>query len=205
VDVLGNTLPPGTYALYAFPGEETWEVVFHKNTGHWGDGRTEYDASEDALRVEIRPVEESDWQENFLISFDSLQHNGAVMRWKWGYTALPIPLKINTRAVMLQAITRSLEAQPSAQTYYEAGRYLQEEGLEPEKALDYLEKAIALGGDTYYFYRVRSLVQAELGDYPAAIASALRSLELARAQGKDEFVRMNQEKIKAWKKALEKG
>ncbi len=205
VNILGNRLQPGTYALYAFPGDKTWEVVFHRNTGHWGDGRKDYDPSEDAFRIEIKPEKEADWQENFEISFDSITHNGAIVKWKWGYTVISIPLEVDTRQVMQERISASLEGQPSAQTYYEAARYLQEEGLETEKALSYVQKAIELGGDTYYFYRVRSLLEAGLGDFRSAIASAERSLQLADAEGKDEFVRMNQKNIKTWKKWLEKG
>jgi len=200
IEVLENTLLPGTYALYAFPEEYSWEVVFHKNTSHWGDGRTAYDPEEDAFRVHIEPEENSEWQENFLISFDSISHNGAIMKWKWGNSSVSIPILIDTQKEMLQAIEKSLVDHPSAQTYYEAARYLQEEGMKSAKALQYLEKAIALGGDTYYFYRVKSLVEASMKNYTGAIESAKRSLMLAKAEGKDEFVRMNQENIARWKK-----
>ncbi len=200
VNVLGNTLDPGTYALYAFPEEGSWEIAFHRNTTHWGDGRTDYDPAEDAFRIRVTPRKEADWQENFLISFDSIHHNGALMEWKWGYTVVSIPLEVDTQKAMLDTISTSLKEDPTAQTYYEAARYLQEEGLESVKALEYVEKAIDLGGDTYYFYRVRSLLQASLGDYKGAISSAERSLRLADTEGKDEFVRMNRENVKKWKK-----
>jgi hypothetical protein len=199
IEVLGNTLLPGTYALYAFPKEFSWEVVFHKNTSHWGDGRTAYDPTEDAFRVKIDPEENAEWQENFLISFDSISHNRAVIQWKWGNKSISIPIEVNTQKVMLQAIEKSLVGDPSAQTYYEAARYFLEEGLESDKALQYLEKAIVIGGDTYYFYRVKSLVEAAMKNYKGAIVSAQRSLVLAQAEGKDEFVRMNQENIARWK------
>lgn len=200
IEVLGNTLLPGTYALYAFPEEFSWEVVFHKNTSHWGDGRNGYDPSEDAFRVQIKPEENTEWQENFLISFDSISHNGALMQWKWGKTSISIPIVVNTQNEMILAIEKSLESESSAQTYYEAARYLQEEGIDSAKALQYLEKAIAIGGDTYYFYRVKSLVEAAMKNYQGAIKSAQRSLVLAQAEGKDEFVRYNQENIAKWKK-----
>ncbi|MBT8281204.1 MAG: DUF2911 domain-containing protein [Muriicola sp.] len=200
LEIQGNVLAPGTYALYAFPGEAVWQVVFHKNTSHWGDGRTAYNPEEDAFRIEVKPKQSNDWQENLLICFDSITHNGAVMQWKWGYTFITFPIGVNTRKNMLEAIERGLQQSGTAQTYYEAARYLQEEGIEYPKALQYLEKAIALGGETYYFYRVRSIVQAGLKDYPAAIKSAKRSLTLAEAEGKDEFVRINQENISKWEK-----
>ncbi len=200
IEVMGNTLLPGTYALYAFPEELAWEIIFHKNTSHWGDGRNAYDPSEDAFRIHIEPKKNSEWQETFLISFDSISHNGALMQLKWGDTMIPIPVSVDTQKAMTAAIEKNLVNDPSAQTYYEAARYFQEEGIESEKALLYLENAIAKGGDTYYFYRVKSLVEAAMKNYEQAIESAQRSMVLAQAEEKDEFVRMNKENIARWKK-----
>jgi tetratricopeptide (TPR) repeat protein len=202
LEILGNELAQGTYALYAFPEKDTWEVVFHKNTAHWGDGRTAYNPAEDAFRIKVTPQKTDTWQENFLISFDSIRHNGALMQWKWGYTSIAIPITVNTREIMLESIEEELRESPTAQTYYEAARYLQEEGIEYTRALKYLDKAIGFGGDTYYFYRVRSLVLAALEDYKGAVKSAQRSRSLAEEEGKDEFVRMNQENITKWKKLI---
>ena len=199
VIVLGNPLPKGTYALYAFPGETSWEVVFHTNTTHWGDGRKDYDPEEDLFRVRIVPEKLPGLQENFLITFDAIDHNSADMLWKWEYTQLRIPIEVDTRKQMMAEIESQIESNPTPQTYYEAARYYQEQGLEPEKALQLVNKALELGGDTYYFHRVKSILQASLGDYEAAIASAQMSLRLAQAQDKDEFVRLNLRNIGRWK------
>ena len=194
----GNDLPTGTYALYAFPYETYWEVVFHTNTGHWGDGRTAYDAAEDAFRVKLIPEAIPYTQENFLITFDSITHNTAVMQWVWERKKVHIPIQVSTREVMEERIQEAIANKPSAQTYYEAARYYQEEEIKYEQSLVYLDKALELGGDTYYFHRVRSLVLADLGRYSEAIMAARKSRDLAAAEGKDEFVRMNEENITAW-------
>ena len=202
MEVLGNTLPKGTYALYAFPHEGEWEVVFHTNTGHWGDGRKNYDPKEDLFRIKVRPETLDRHQENLLITFDHITHNSLEMLWLWANTQLRIPFSVDTHAQMEKEISKQLSENPTAQTYYEAARYLQEQGKDYERALDYLRKALQLGGDTYYFHRVKSLVEAQLGLYAPAIASARKSLELAEAQGKDEFVRMNQKNIAKWRLLL---
>ncbi len=204
VEVLGNKLPKGTYALYAFPDEDEWEIVFHKNTTHWGDGRKKYNSEEDAFRVSVKPQELPGYQENFLIAFDSISHNSAALILHWAKTKVSIPISVNTHEVMEQQIEERLSHQAKPQTYYEAARYYVEQGMKYNTALSYLNKAIELGGDTYYFYRVKSLAEAALGDYKSAIASAQKSLELAQAQGKDEFVRMNQKNIDFWKGKLKK-
>lgn len=203
VKILGNALAPGTYALYAFPGETKWEIVFHGNITHWGDGRKAYNPEEDIFRVEIIPEKLSEVQENFLITFDRMDHNSLDMIWQWEYTRITIPIEVDTDAAMMREISRQLEVNRTPQTYYEAGRYLQEQGKDPEIALGYLNKAIELGGDTYYYHRVRSLVQASLNDFEAAIESAQISLKLATELDKEEFVRMNQKNIDSWKKKIQ--
>lgn len=196
--IMGNNLPEGTYALYAFPYEGHWDVVFHKNTEHWGDGRKAYDPEEDAFRIRIKPQEIPNYQENFLITFDEIDHNSINMLWIWEHTLIKIPISVDTDTKMRQEIAFKIAENPTAQTYYEAARYLQEQGESYPEALSYLNKAIELGGDTYYFYRVKSLVEAALKDYGSAIISAQKSLELAQKEEKDEFVRMNEQNISVW-------
>ncbi len=200
--VLGNTLPKGTYALYAFPEKGKWEIAFHTNTTHWGDGRKNYNPDEDLFRVTVIPEAIPYHQENFLIAFDSITHNSANLNLIWASTKVTIPFRVDTEAQMEVEIAQQLKKNPSAQTYYEAARYLQEQQKDPERALGYVNKALDLGGDTYYFHRVKSLIQADMGNYPAAILSAQKSLEIASELEKDEFVRMNEKNIKRWKKII---
>jgi tetratricopeptide (TPR) repeat protein len=200
VSVLGNQLLAGTYALYAFPEPDEWEIVFHKNIEHWGDGRKGYNPEEDAFRVTVKSQKIQSYQENFLIAFDSISHSNANLIWQWEKTKISIPISVDTHRIMEMQIAEKLVDNPSAQTYYEAARYYVEQGVKFETALAYLNKALELGGDTYFFHRVKSLAEAELGDYKAAITSAQKSLELAQEQAKDEFVRMNQKNIDLWKR-----
>ena len=200
-DVLigGNKLAKGTYALYAFPEEEEWQIVFHNNTTHWGDGRANYNAEEDALRFTVTPTHKNDFQETFLISFDNIDHNQASICLNWGATQVVIPIMFDTKSIMQEQIDEILSEEPSAQTYYEIARYYQEQDLHPKKALDYVDKAIELGGDTYYFHRVRSLILGDLKEYEAAINASNISISLAEKEGKDEFVRLNKNDIMKWK------
>ncbi len=202
ISVLGNTLAKGTYALYAFPEEDEWEVAFHTNTEHWGDGRKNYNAEEDAFRIQVTPNSKASFQENFLISFENITHNGAEMVLHWENTKVVIPIAVDTEGMMEQQISKALKPGPSAQTYYESARYYVEQGIKYNEALTYLNKALELGGDTYYFHRVKSLAEAALKDYTSAIRSAEKSLELAQEQSKDEFVRLNQKNIDLWKGKL---
>lgn len=203
VEIMGESIPKGTYALYAFPTENDWEIVFHTNTSHWGDGRAAYNPNEDALRVKVQPTKVLDFQENFLISFDKLTHDSGAMIWHWAHTKIRIPITVDTKAMMGLQIQKKLQSNPTAQTYYEIARYYQEQGIKLLAALDYVNNALRLGGETYYFYRIKSLIQADLGMYKEAIVSATKSLQISETLGKDEFVRMNKKAILLWREQVQ--
>lgn len=204
VSILGAPLKKGTYAIYAFPDKDEWQIVFHTNIGHWGDGRDKYNPNEDALRLKVVPKAIQEFQENLIITFDKIQHNSLQLIIRWENTEIVIPITIDTDSLMQEEIGSQLKNNPTAQTYYEAARYYQEQNTNYNKALKYLNLAIQKGGDTYYFHRVKSLVEAALGEYDLAIISAQKSIELANLEGKDEFVRMSQENIDLWNDILRK-
>ncbi|HDZ03627.1 hypothetical protein LCGC14_0128110 [marine sediment metagenome] len=195
-------LKKGIYALYAFPEKDQWQIVFHNNSTHWGDGRTNYNPKEDALRILVLPIKTHDFQETFLISFDELDHNRASMIWSWGNTQISIPIQLDTKSIMQRQIDKELSSSASAQTFYETARYYQEQGIYLIEALSYVDSAIEKGGDTYYYHRIRSLILADLNRYTEAIKVAELSLELARKEGKDEFVRLNENNIRKWQTLL---
>ena len=122
-----------------------------------------------------------------------------VMIWQWGNTKLAIPISVDTHNIMKSQINEKLNNSPSAQTYYEIARYYQEQGIQDAESLSLINKAIELGGDTYYYHRVRSLILADLKEYDRAIKAAKFSRILADKEGKDEFVRMNDNNIRTWK------
>ena len=103
---------------------------------------------------------------------------------------------------MQRQIDEELSKTPTPQTFYEAARYYQEQGIYSIKALSYIDLAIEKGGYTYYYHRVRSLILADLNRYAEAIKEAKLSLKLAKKEDKDEFVRLNEDNIRKWKTLL---
>lgn len=204
VKVAGHHIPKGTYALYAFPYEKEWIIIIHKNTQHWGDGRNEYNEKEDLVRFKVKPEKLPYLQETFLITFDELTHKSARMKWLWENTSVSFVIEVDTDKKMMEQIEEAIKTNPTADTYYQSARYLQEEGKMQPQALVWLQKAHDLAGDKYYIHRVWSLVLAQVEDYAEAIVHAEKSKELAALEGKDEFVRMNEVSIITWKGFLKR-
>lgn len=203
VEINGKPLIKGQYALYAIPQKEAWTMIIHKNTAHWGDGRDKYNEDEDALRFQVVPKETNLFTETFSIDFQNITHTEATLVLDWENTQVSFQVGVFTDKLVMQNIYKQIEENSTATTYYQSARYLQEQGKMQHEALEWLEKAQGLTGDKYYIHRVKSLVQSQLKDYAAAIVSAEKSLELAGAQNKDEFVRMNQKNIDLWREKLD--
>jgi hypothetical protein len=202
VTIEGHVLAPGTYALYAIPSKAEWTIIIHKNTTHWGDGRTHYNPAEDALRFTVTPEIVPYFTETFTIEVSNITHQRATLVWRWENTVIQFSLSFDTRKKMMHEIATKIKGNPTAATYYESARYLQEESAFPERAREYLMKAHQLAGDKYYIHRVWALVEAQMGNFEEAIVHATRSKELAASEGKDEFVRMNEKSISEWSAKL---
>jgi hypothetical protein len=76
VSVEGKPLPAGTYSLFTIPGEAEWTVIFNKVAKQWGAFR--YDKDQDALRVNVKPVEAEHVEE---MTFQ-IEGNKVVLRWE---------------------------------------------------------------------------------------------------------------------------
>lgn len=76
VTIEGKPLARGTYGLFTVPGEKGWTVVFNKVADQWG--AFDYDARQDALRVEVapRPHEATE-----TLTF-TLEGDAVVLRWE---------------------------------------------------------------------------------------------------------------------------
>jgi hypothetical protein len=84
VSVEGQRLAAGTYALFTIPGEATWTVIFNKTAKQWG--AFDYDAGQDALRVEVAP-HAHDHTETFEIAVE-----GDVLVLRWEKLEVPVRL-----------------------------------------------------------------------------------------------------------------
>lgn len=196
----GTWIPAGTYALYAFPNANYWTLIIHKNTTHWGDGRHSYNPSEDQIRFNVAVLQNQQYVESFMISFDDLTHESAKLKLEWEFSQVAFTIEFNTHARMMIKIQETIAVNPTATTYYESARYLQEQNLKLETAREYISKAYALAGDKYYIHRVWALIEGQLNNFSDAIHHAQLSKTLAAIEGKDEFVNMNERSIQEWKK-----
>lgn len=61
VRINNEPLPAGRYSLFTIPTDSTWTVIFNKVPDQWG--AYEYNAEEDALRIQVNPVQMEEMNE----------------------------------------------------------------------------------------------------------------------------------------------
>lgn len=196
VKIAGNDLPKGTYALYTIPSEKEWTIILHKNVTHWGVD--DYKQEEDAFRFTVKPTMTSNNVETFTMQLDNLKNNACDIDLSWENTTVAIPVTFGTDEAMVAGIKKALDG-PSAGDYYTAARYYHEENKDPKQALEWVTKSLEKGGDKFWILRLKALLQAKIGDFTGAIATAEKSTELSKKEGNADYQRMNDASVKEWK------
>jgi hypothetical protein len=96
-------------------------------------------------------------------------------------------------------------AGPSANDYYSSAEFYYNEKKELGKALEWITKAIEMRGESaYWVVRLKSLIQAEMGDTKGAIETAKISMAAAKKAENKAYVDMNKASIEEWSQTKKK-
>lgn len=90
VTIEGEPLSAGTYSLYTIPGSDTWTLIFNNNANQWG---TNYDQSEDALRVEVTP-ESAPPREMMTFLFEDVTESSGTAVLHWAEARVPFDIQV---------------------------------------------------------------------------------------------------------------
>ena len=138
--------------------------------------------------------------ENFTISIDKITNNSAVLKFSWENTQISVPFEVPTDKKTMASIEEVMRENPNWRDYYNAAIYYRESNRDLEKAKEWMTKAIELDGGKYFVYRQQALILAALNDKKGAIVASKKSLELAKKEGNQDYIRLNTKAIKEWSK-----
>lgn len=186
----------GDYSILTIPSMNEWTIILNKAARM--SGTSGYKESDDAVRVKVKP-DVIPFTETFTIEFNYLTNNSAFVEISWETTRVSFKFETDVDSKVMRNIQQALSATPTS--YFQAARYYYETNRDMNQALEWIDLAISKDKDElYWVVRQKALIQAKIGDYPGAIATAQRSLELAKKAGNDDYVRMNQASIEEWRK-----
>ncbi|MDG2152471.1 MAG: DUF2911 domain-containing protein [Crocinitomicaceae bacterium] len=194
-----DTLKKGTYAIFAMPQKQTWNVVFYAEYSNWG---TPDEWEESKVVVSLNPTIESLKKslETLSISIDNIKTDGAVLSISWDRVKVEMPFSIDTRTKVEESIAKVMGG-PSANDYYSSAKYYYTNELDKKKALEWINAAVEIrGASAYWMTKMQAEILAWNGDYSKAIETAQISMKTAASKGNDDYVRMNEKSIAQWKK-----
>lgn len=190
----GQAVPAGTYALFAIPNAKSWTVIVNKNANQ--GGTNSYDQKLDLLRFDVTPVKVPK-RERMTFIFSDTTEDATRLDMEWEETRVSIPIKVDTKAQALAAITAHMDS--TWRGYANAARYYDEIG-DAASAIKAIDASLAVK-ETWFALWVKAQIVAKT-DVKAAYPLAERAYELGN---KDTyfFWKADVEKALAdWKKKL---
>jgi hypothetical protein len=201
VTVAGTKVPAGEYALYTIPNTTEWTVVLNKNT-KLGGNTAGYKVGDDVARFKVKPTKTAKLTETLTIDFADLTANSANLEIQWENTS--VKFRITTEVdskVMAQIQQQVIDGQNVTPALYTAAaNYYYDNKKDPKLALTWIKKANEKD-PKFYTLHAQAKIQAMNKDYKGAIATAEKSIAMAKEAKNDDYVRMNEKAILAWKKA----
>ncbi|UUC43833.1 DUF2911 domain-containing protein [Flavobacterium cerinum] len=195
----GKTLKKGKYALYTLPKADSWDVIFYTETNNWGTPQ-KWDDSKVALRTTVKPETLGRKVETFTITVNNIDNDFGSLEISWEKTLIAVKFGVPTQKAAMKSIEDAL-AGPKADDYFSAAQYYYQSGADMNKALDWVNKAIGGKPEAPFWYlRLKSLIQAKLGDKKGAIETAKLSQAGAEKENNADYVKMNKDSILEWSK-----
>lgn len=195
VMISGAKLAGGSYAVLTKPGKSSWTIMFFPyESGSWNS----YVEKSPAAMVTALATTTNHAIETFTIDVNHLTMEGAHLVFSWDKTTVAVPFTVEVKDRVMANIDRVM-AGPSSGDYYQAASFMNDAGLDNEKALDYIQKANGMmDSPRFWMVRREALILADLGRTSDAIATAKKSMELAREAGNADYVRLNEKSIAEW-------
>ena len=196
----GVKIPAGKYALYTIPSTNDWEIILYKDTEQWGAPK-ELKNDQIVARTKVKAEKSGTSFETFTIGFGDLKTDKTNLILSWENTMVKVPIVMDSKKEVLESINKTLATKEAkASDYHQAASYYFQEKMDLKKALEYSTKANAMQPDVYYMLKLKSEIEAANGMKKVAIATANKSLTLAKKEGNDDYVKMNADNIAKWSK-----
>jgi hypothetical protein len=196
VTVDGQKLEKGSYAIYTTPGETSWEVMFYSDSNNaglpseWDDAKVVAKTTAEVHKMPFKV-------ESFTISFDDLSAGSGTLGFIWEDVYVGVSFEVPTEKIASKSI-EAVMAGPSNYEYFQAAVYYHSSGKDLKQAMEWMKKAVAVDNPPFWMLRGMSLIQADMGDKPGAIATAKKSLAAAQKANNADYIKMNKESITKW-------
>lgn len=197
VKVEGTDVKKGDYLLLTIPGAAEWTVILYSDVA-LGGNTAAYDKTKDAARFTVKSEKLSEKVETFTINISDLSDNSttANIQLAWENTSVKFGVAVDYDSKVMKSIEAGTKVAPG--NYVAAANYYFNNGKDLKKALEWMTLGIETGNQTAFWnIHTKAKIQDALGDKAGALATAQKSLELAKkAEGDFGYIKLNEDLIK---------
>jgi hypothetical protein len=195
VTIGGVKVNPGKYGLLTIPGQSEWTVIISKSTNVTSSDA--YKQDEDVVRVKATPVSLSNRVETFTIQIDNIKSTSCDLQLMWDKTMVSVGVSTEIDARIMKDIEKYVMR--DNRPYSAAAYYYLENGKDVKQALAWYEKALEINPNAYWNWHQKANCYAKLGMKKEAIETANKSIALAKEDGDDHYVKLNEKLIQSLK------
>lgn len=187
VQLEGNAVPAGEYALFTIPGKSEWTIILNKKVQQWG--AYEYNQSEDFLRFKVKPTTTAKKVESFTISFTNVTPTKAELHLSWDNIDVPVKMTTDVDSKVMANIEEAMKGEKKP--YFQAAQYYFENGKDIKKALEWINAADVADQKAPWIKYWKARIQLKAGDKKGAATTAAEGVKIAQEINNEEYVRLN--------------
>jgi hypothetical protein len=195
VNLEGQTVRAGKYALFLIPGEEEWTVILNNKHEQWG--ADSYDEADDVVRFTVEPKMNEGLQERLSYTIHDMKMDMGYIKLGWEKMRLYLRFKVDVMEQAQANIIAALGKTPPEKKwviYARGAQFLVDADGNMDQALDWAKLSTDQYSSSWNWY-IRAKVEAKRGDMAAAVASGTKSAELGLASETDNYYEDHKEEI----------
>ncbi|MEO1418752.1 MAG: DUF2911 domain-containing protein [Bacteroidota bacterium] len=191
VEMNGQVLPKGIYALLTTPQKASWTFHFYPYEKR---SYTAFLEKVPLLEITLPSQQLSYATETFSLHFEAIHLSGANLVLQWGNYKVEVPVSVNEQESILANIDKVLTG-PSPFQYFQAALYLHETQTDLPLALQYIRKATQRDDALFFMWYREALILQDLDRREEAVEAAKRAMASAQKAGNGDIERLSQRMI----------
>jgi tetratricopeptide (TPR) repeat protein len=191
VKVEGKDIKAGTYALFMAMGSDNVTLVFSNQNEAWGS--FSYDAKDDVLRVDVKPVALDRPVEWLKYEFIEHKETSCTIAMQWEKLSVPFKVTVDVDNIVVNCLRKEMTGRKSFTPALElqAAQYCLNKNINLEEALRWSKNAIVGPAGQKTFITLRNLATAyeKLNRIPEADSTMTEALLIATANQYTTYAR----------------
>ncbi|HEX2961615.1 MAG TPA: DUF2911 domain-containing protein [Ignavibacteriales bacterium] len=178
VELNGNMVPAGKYALFTIPGKDEWTIIINKTWKQWG--AFNYDSTKDFVRFKVKPSE-TPFTESMGFCFSDVTTSSANLNIEWEKVKVTFNLKFDIDAKALSNIKKAIDNADKDDwvVYAASANYAADNMVHQDEAMQWVDKSISIK-PTYYNYFVKAKLLANKNNAKEALSYIDKSRQLGK-------------------------